>query len=116
MNNNLIYVYLNRKKLIQPRVLSCLHFICDNCIVGLLEGTEDSPSGMLKCPICDQVTKVGRNGNSSSLPFHFILTNILDLASIDITTLVCTSCKSKEKAISRCNDCANFLCARYNIY
>lgn len=24
---------------------------------------------------------------------------------------MCTSCKSKEKAISRCNDCANFLCA-----
>lgn len=25
--------------------------------------------------------------------------------------LACTSCKSKENAISRCNDCANFLCA-----
>lgn len=25
--------------------------------------------------------------------------------------LACTSCKSKETAISRCNDCANFLCA-----
>lgn len=54
--------------------------------------------------------QVGRNG-ASSLPYHFILTNILDLASLDISSLVCTSCKSKEKAISRCNDCANFLCA-----
>lgn len=26
-------------------------------------------------------------------------------------TLQCTSCKSAETAISRCNDCANFLCA-----
>lgn len=25
--------------------------------------------------------------------------------------LACTSCKSKDNAISRCNDCANFLCA-----
>lgn len=35
----------------------------------------------------------------------------MDLATIDIETLMCMSCKSKEKAISRCNDCANFLCA-----
>lgn len=48
---------------------------------------------------------------STSLPFHFILTNILDLATTDISTLLCTSCKSKEEAISRCNGCANFLCA-----
>jgi tripartite motif-containing protein 2/3 len=45
------------------------------------------------------------------LPFNFILTNILDLATTDIKTLLCTSCKSKEEAISRCNGCANFLCA-----
>lgn len=56
------------------------------------------------------IVKKVPNG-ASSLPFHFILTNILDLATIDIDSLMCTSCKSKEKAISRCNDCANFLCA-----
>lgn len=39
------------------------------------------------------------------------MTNILDLATTDISTLFCTSCKSKEEAISRCNGCANFLCA-----
>lgn len=106
---NVICLFFFRKKLVQPRVLSCLHFFCDPCILKLL---DDSSSGdVVKCPLCDHHTKVPRGSSSSSLPFHFILTNILDLASIDISTLMCTSCKSKEKAISRCNDCANFLCA-----
>lgn len=41
----------------------------------------------------------------------YILTNILDLSTIESEQLSCTSCKSKEKAISRCSDCANFLCS-----
>lgn len=41
----------------------------------------------------------------------YVLTNILDLSSIDLSLLACTSCKGKEVAISRCNDCANILCA-----
>lgn len=46
-----------------------------------------------------------------SLTCDYILTNILDLATIESEQLYCTSCKSKENAISRCNDCANFLCS-----
>lgn len=95
-----------QKKLVLPRVLSCLHFFCDPCISKL---TLESSCESIQCPICDQITKAPKG--STSLPFHFILTNILDLATTDISTLLCTSCKSKEEAISRCNGCANFLCA-----
>lgn len=97
-----------QKKLILPRVLSCLHFFCDPCIAKLTLD-DSSEEAVIECPTCDQITKVPRG--PSSLPFHFILTNILDLATTDISTLLCTSCKSKEEAISRCNGCANFLCA-----
>lgn len=41
----------------------------------------------------------------------YVLTNILDLNAVEPGSLACTSCKSKENAMSRCNDCANFLCA-----
>lgn len=49
--------------------------------------------------------------NASSLHFDYVSTNILDLSVTEPGTLQCTSCKSAEIAISRCNDCANFLCA-----
>lgn len=47
----------------------------------------------------------------ASLICDYVYTNILDLSTIEPEMLACTSCKSKENAISRCNDCANFLCA-----
>lgn len=54
--------------------------------------------------------QLGKNG-VASLPPNYIHTNILDISTLDPSLLACTSCKSKETAISRCNDCANFLCA-----
>lgn len=54
--------------------------------------------------------KVGSKG-LQSLTRDYITTNILDLATIESEHLSCTSCKSKENAISRCSDCANFLCS-----
>ena len=48
---------------------------------------------------------------AAGLHHDYILTNVLDLSTIEPSLLACTSCKSKETAISRCNDCANFLCA-----
>lgn len=34
--------------------------------------------------------------------------------AVKTKTVLCTSCKSTEKAISRCADCANFLCSNCN--
>lgn len=51
------------------------------------------------------------SGTAATLPPDYVLTNILDLSSMEPGALQCTSCKSAETAISRCNDCANFLCA-----
>ncbi|XP_055371094.1 brain tumor protein isoform X2 [Condylostylus longicornis] len=96
-----------------PRILSCLHVFCEMCIDKLLiDGTGDSlkKDCNFPCPTCGQITKVGQKG-AVSLTCDYIFTNILDLSTIEPKMLACTSCKSKENAISRCNDCANFLCA-----
>lgn len=50
----------------------------------------------------------------SSLPNDYVLTNILDMSAIESKAVLCTSCKTKEKAVARCSDCANFLCPNCN--
>lgn len=50
-------------------------------------------------------------GKAAQLQPDYVLTNILDFSSLEPGSLQCTSCKSAETAMSRCNDCANFLCA-----
>ncbi|XP_058058696.1 B-box type zinc finger protein ncl-1 [Anopheles bellator] len=109
---------LCQSKFTSPRVLSCLHVFCEPCLDKLLadssgvaagEKRQESGMGPIACPICKQLTTVGPKG-AAGLHQDYILSNVLDLSTIEPSQLACTSCKSKEMAISRCNDCANFLC------
>lgn len=52
-------------------------------------------------------------GGAASLPSDYVLTNILDVSSMD-QSVVCTCCKSKEPAVARCTDCSHFLCSNCN--
>jgi len=46
----------------------------------------------------------------SELPLEHTIANDIDMKGIADMNITCTSCKAKEKAHSRCSDCANFLC------
>ncbi|XP_058130621.1 B-box type zinc finger protein ncl-1 isoform X2 [Anopheles coustani] len=109
---------LCQNKFTSPRVLSCLHVFCECCLDKLIaEGGAtcdkklqlEGATGAINCPICKQLTPVGPKG-AAGLHQDYMLSNVLDLSSIEPALLACTSCKSKEMAVSRCNDCANFLC------
>lgn len=51
---------------------------------------------------------------ASSLMVAFVNANLLDMDAVRSNTVVCTSCKSQDDAVSRCADCANFLCSSCN--
>ncbi|XP_026326346.1 brain tumor protein isoform X2 [Hyposmocoma kahamanoa] len=102
-------------KLCSPRVLSCLHVFCEACIDKLMvneAGDSLKFDLAVECPICKQETKIP-GGGAASLPSDYLLTNILDVSSMD-QSVVCTCCKSKEPAVARCTDCSHFLCSNCN--
>lgn len=102
-------------KLCSPRVLSCLHVFCEVCIDKLMvneAGDSLKYDLAVECPLCKQETKISGVG-AASLPSDYVLTNILDVSSMD-QSVVCTCCKSKEPAVARCTDCSHFLCSNCN--
>ncbi|CAK1578425.1 unnamed protein product [Parnassius mnemosyne] len=102
-------------KLCSPRVLSCLHVFCEACIDKLMvneAGDSLKYDLAVECPLCKQETKMP-GGGAASLPSDYVLTNILDVSSMD-QSVVCTCCKSKEPAVARCTDCSHFLCSNCN--
>ncbi len=103
------------EKFKQPRVLGCLHVFCTPCLEKQLEkhggggeGGGEVPKS-LTCPRCEQLTPLAGK-KVEDLPLDTVMVNILDLSAMDDQLIVCTSCKAKEKAVARCNDCASFLC------
>lgn len=63
---------------------------------------------MIESPESKQCRNI--DGKAVSLSPDYISTNISDSSSTEPAALQCTSCKSAEPAISRCHDCATFLC------
>lgn len=99
----------------QPRLLACLHTYCEACLESTLEKqatTNKSGAGKheLECPECGHKTKILGRGIVDSCPLEHVLVNELDRAALESLSMVCTSCKAKETAVARCNDCASFLC------
>ncbi|XP_023236199.1 B-box type zinc finger protein ncl-1-like isoform X1 [Centruroides sculpturatus] len=88
-----------------PKVLPCFHTFCQHCLEKIQESTEK-----IKCPQCQQECSLPVQGVAGLLS-DYAVSNILEMAAIEGTSLCCTGCKSKESnAVARCFDCANFLC------
>lgn len=95
----------------QPMVLSCLHVFCLGCLEKQVEKKKEDGNecGAVTCETCSQETPIPEKGLSNLLP-EYVLTDLIEMSDIEDMQIICTSCKAKEKAEARCQDCANFLC------
>lgn len=113
--------------LVEPRVLSCMHSFCFNCVQSFeVEGTgeetmEDdgntitaSTAAFIRCPACEAPTDYPADGGTAALPPAFHLMAMLELYKIvhkvqkgDKTS--CENCK-ENCAVGYCKHCTQLLC------
>jgi hypothetical protein len=74
---------------------------------GGIGGDNVQVCASIECPICKQSTSFS---TLDTLDDDYVMQNQLDMLSIERMQLDCTSCKTEEKAVARCADCAQFLC------
>jgi tripartite motif-containing protein 2/3 len=120
--------YVCNDTLDAPRVLTCFHSFCADCIDKLVvvDGCDvtGSPTGIfglggvgkVVCPKCSSETVLPPSGVGGLLP-DYVAVGLLAAESqsaviAEVNAVSCQGCKGKESnAVARCYDCAHFLCA-----
>ncbi len=100
------YLFDDKDRL--PKILGCMHTICDNCIRELAKNTP-----YVQCPFCKNTWKVPANGFPENT---MVLSKMIksDKASIQPTVVKCDSCLSdniRNDAEGFCNDCEMPVCS-----
>ena len=99
---------------VDPRVLTCHHSFCKNCIIPMEQGRL-----VVKCPICRESTQL-REGASRTLPVAFHVNQLLEindeLKKEPATACVshsngCENCTEHERPLDfYCETCDEFIC------
>ncbi|VDN95598.1 unnamed protein product [Brugia pahangi] len=118
----------------KPRVLDCLHSMCEDCIIAQLDGRREgeserartvltmdfelestcemrpTPPGVIRCPTCHQESHVGNDVRFvNHLLLDFVRLHEVD-GSVGKGARSCRACKSEQLAMAVCKQCASDLC------
>ena len=121
----------------KPRALACLHTLCHDCIVKMLQPQQRNISGLpqakqhlfghggvqkqqcafafgsgqhtLKCPVCQRVTNLPPSG-VEGLPINTMLCQIKEVESLLRRSDLCQNCKVSN-AMKFCETCSKRLCS-----
>uniref|UniRef100_A0A8R1TZC6 B box-type domain-containing protein n=1 Tax=Onchocerca volvulus TaxID=6282 RepID=A0A8R1TZC6_ONCVO len=119
----------------KPRVLDCLHSMCEDCIIAQLDGRREgelerarialtmdfelestcemrpTPPGVIRCPTCYQESHVGNDVRFvNHLLLDFVRLHEVDGVSAVKGARTCRACKSEQLAMAVCKQCASDLC------
>ncbi|XP_035692660.1 keratin, type I cytoskeletal 9-like [Branchiostoma floridae] len=97
----------------RPKVLSCLHSFCQQCLKELLK--KQKVKTELDCPTCRRKTLLP-GGGVAELKDNFFVESLKDTVDVhkkltnEGESLVCGSCETKSGAESFCTECGEILC------
>lgn len=73
MNTTIMCLCFSESYYSPPRVLSCLHIFCENCLNKLVNDCSEICEGQksIRCTICNQVTSVSSDLEFRKLFFYY---------------------------------------------
>ena len=99
-----------------PKILSCLHTFCRNCLEKHLEKQNETHTS-ISCPLCRQLSPLPK-GSVSDLKRNFYIQNLIEFSlstSSKFRDKKCTFCLMfghENQAINQCLTCRDFLCVK----
>ncbi|XP_072178292.1 E3 ubiquitin-protein ligase TRIM56-like [Diadema setosum] len=94
------------KVFVDPRLLSCSHTYCKDCLKRL---SKSQKGRKITCSICRKITKVP-NANVDLLQCNHPIKSLIE--DVKNQTQTCTVCRGNEKrlAITYCQECDDYMC------
>ncbi|KAL3868655.1 hypothetical protein ACJMK2_041434 [Sinanodonta woodiana] len=103
-----------------PRILACLHTLCEKCVILLINNERAIPKSDNKetfnCPVCryesdSPPTNMDLSRWVRRLPLNTVIQEKVRSHSVVSEKGICTICK-KSSPVKFCRNCDNFLCVR----